>query len=416
MDNEEPQKEEQKNSNPGTIKLGVLIVVVAFSLGLFYPTIIEWFNPTPKPPTELQITTPKEGENIPTDTFSVRLFHYYLNRVPTGNLIVTPDIITRSLNEIQRLADSQYTELFTPLQLHDKPTESSADIHSACFLFTNAKDTTKQVEENEIIYPVSFSDDLASAHQIMNAAVQARTNGAIEYMFSGSSAPKGTRVLAAAVLGFTADWYYPFYHHRTEDSVFRNADATRSKVPFMTAEGHFRVAQDPQGKWQAIALFLRNAAKTENKEACAFIIILPTEEWPLSARPLASSLTAEDYGKIRTALAKAEEKAAIIKLPRISESSYRIDMFPALQAMGLRALADTHAAPFPALSSTTPFPLDGFYQQCSLRFRESAGNVGSPGTFPGSNTTLEINRPFVWMLCPLATPEPPYAMGVQEYL
>ena len=39
-----------------------------------------------------------------------------------------------------------------------------------------------------------------------------------------------------------------------------------------------------------------------------------------------------------------------------------------------------------------------------------------PAPFNGSATTLEFKRPFIWMLCPLTTPEPPYLMGVVEYM
>ena len=400
------------------MRWGLLAVVAAFALGLFWPTIVEWFNPGPQTATAPRITMPKEGESIQTDEFSVRLFQYYLKRIPTGNLVVTPNNVTQCLNVLKNLTTEENAPLFEPLHLCDTATQSSANLHEGALIFCNRTDAKPEQRKNEAIFTAAFSTDLAMAHQEINSAVTAYTNGAISHMFSGSSAPRGTRMLAAAVLAFQADWYYPFYQHLTEEKVFHNADATRPRVHFMKSNGNFRTAVDPQGKWQAVALMMRNTPRGDaaGTDSCALILILPSRADTLSARPLATSLTPQDYSTIRTALAQAEEKPATILLPRIRELAGRLDMFPALHAMGLGALTKADAAPFPTLSDTTPFPLDGFYQQNVFFFCESADNVAVPEELEPSEKTLEFNRPFIWMLCPLTAPSPPYAMGVQEYM
>lgn len=400
------------------ILLGVIGVTFAFFIGLASPNLMDWFTPSAKPPTAINISTPKEGEEIPTDEFSVRLFHYYLKKVSAGNMTVTPAAVTDCLRNLQRQTDAAHDSLFSPLNLNTESPDCSAEIQHTHMIFTNERDTLPQNREVEGILPIDFSENLAEAHSIMNLLAQSYTNGMITHMFSSASAPRGTRVLATTVLSATTDWYYPFHAHHTEQAEFTNADYTKSRVKFMKSEGNFRMVTDPEGKWKAVALFLRNAAEMalSGKDACALIIIIPTEEEYMSARPLATSLTAQDYGKIRTALARAQETPATIKLPRMEEVNERLDIFPALHAMGLGSLAAADAAPFPKLSERKPFPLDGFYQQCALNFVESPVLAAPPADQAGSTTTLEINRPFIWMLCPLATPEPPYAMGVREYL
>lgn len=417
-DTAETTAEDKKQPKMPVIRLGILAVVAAFALGLFWPTIVEWFNPGPQTATAPRITMPKEGVSIQTDEFSVRLFQYYLKRIPTGNLVVTPNNVTQCLNELKKLTTEENAVLFDPLHLCDKATQSSASIHEGSLLFCNRADVKPGQRENEAVFTAAFSTDLAMAHQEINSAVTAYTNGAITHMFSGASAPRGTRMLAAAVTAFQAAWYYPFFQHFTEEKVFHNADATRPRVSFMKADGNFRTVADPQGKWKAVALFMRNTPQgdADGTDSCALILILPTDADILSARPLATGLTAQDYSAIRTALAQAEEKPATILLPRIRELAGRLDMFPALHAMGLGALTKADAAPFPALSDATPFPLDGFYQQNVFFFCESADNVAVPAALEPSEKTLEFNRPFIWMLCPLTSPTPPYAMGVQEYM
>ncbi|MBR5213406.1 MAG: hypothetical protein IKV92_04000 [Akkermansia sp.] len=411
------EQEEKKPGKMPVIRLGLFAVALSFFLGMYYQDIIDWLAAGEKPPTALRIGAVKDGQQVQTDCFSVRLFQYYLKKEPVGNLTVVPHAVTACLTELKKHTTPELAEAFTPLQLSEKQARSAAAIFEGSFLFSNAADTLDTAATGRV-HPTEFSGDLALAHQSINGLVNYYTGGAIERMFSGSSAPRSTRLLAAAVHGFTADWYYPIYARHTEQDFFRNADATRSKVPFLKAEGNFRVVQDPQGKWKAAAMFMRNTPQGDHAghDSCARILILPLEELPLSARPLATELTTEDFNAIRTALAKAEETAATIKLPRLSGREYRLDMFPSLQAMGLGGLIQRDAAPFPKLSKTTPFPLDGFYQQCSATWEESPDTAVMPAPFNGSATTLEFKRPFIWMLCPLTTPEPPYLMGVVEYM
>ncbi len=411
------EQEEKKPGKLPMIRLGLFAVALSFFLGMFYTDIIDWWLAGEKPPTALRIGKLKDKEQVQTDTFSIRLFQYCLKKDPVGNLTIVPHAVSRCLNELQKNTTPELAELFTPLQISRTETTCAADIHEGAFLFTNKADTLGGVA-NGVITPTEFSGDLAATHQHINGLVNYYTNGAINRMFSSSSAPRSTRLLAAAVHGFRADWYYPIYYRHTEPAMFRNADATRSKVSFLKSDGNFRMAQDPQGKWKAVAMFMRNTPQGDaaGHESCALILILPQEELPLSARPLATELTTEDFNAIRTALAQAEESPATIKLPRITASEYRSDMFPALQAMGLTALVQQDAAPFPKLSQSSPFPLDGFYQQSSFTWEESAPSRVMPAAFNGSSTTLEFNRPFIWMLCPLTSPAPPYLMGVVEYM
>ncbi len=411
---------EQESKAPGKlpmIRLGLFAVALSFFLGMYYTDIIDWLTQGEKPPTAIRIGELKDDRQVQTDTFSIRLFQYCIKKEPVGNLTVVPHAVSRCLNELQKMCTPEQAELFTPLQICPTEAKCAAAVHEGAFLFPNKADTLEGAE-NEVVSPTEFSGDLAEAHQHINGLVNYYTNGAINRMFSSSSAPRSTRLLAAAVLGFRADWYYPIYPGNTEPATFRNADATKSKVAFMEAEGNYRIVQDPQGKWKAVAMFMRNTPQGDaaGHDSCALILILPQEELPLSARPLATELTPEDFNTIRTALAKAEESPATIKLPRVSGAEYRSDMFPALQAMGLAALVQPDAAPFPKLSKTTPFPLDGFYQQSAFTWEESAPTAVAPATFNGSGTTLEFNRPFIWMLCPLTTPAPPYLMGVVEYM
>lgn len=405
---------------PLVVRKGVAIVVLAFVAGLLYPAMKEWFNPTIAPSTPPRVTLPAAGETLRTHAFTVELWQQLLRQVPEGNVVLTPNMLNQCLVQLQDLAAEEHAESFTRLQLTRPKTESTTAVHEGAFFFANEKDVLSHSAtlQESIVYGADFVGDLAMAHKLLNTAVKNATDGMVPLMFNSTSAPRGTRLLGCAVAGYTADWYYPIYAHRTEKATFRNADATQSKVEMMRAEGRFRMVQSTAGNWKAVAIPMRNnpACDDGKRDSCALILIQPIEELPLSAHPLAEQLTQADFDAIRSALATAPEQDATIKLPRFAYNNSRLDVFPLLHAMGLGAITKRDGSPFPKISATQPFPLDGLYQQCTLVFKESPENATAPAPVGGSSNTLEFNRPFLWLLVPLTTANPPYAMGLVEYL
>lgn len=403
---------------PPAVTKGVVIVALSFILGLCYPLLKKSFSAERETSTPPRTTLPSSPEGIQTDAFSIALFQHVLNQVPEGNVVITPNSISHCLSELGRHADSEHREMFQKLQLQAAPTNSTLEIFESSFLFTNAADTLPSVAEQGIIHTADFSGNLVEAHQILNSYVYNGSGGLIPLMFNGSTAPRSSRLLASATVGYRTDWYYPIRPEQTNKEIFYNADGTKPRVHMMQANGRFRLAQDPAGKWKAAALFMRNAPQFDTGEAdtCALIIIQPTDEFPLSARPLAESLTPQQYSNIRTALAQSQDHAATIKLPRFSFNNTRLDMFPSLHVMGLSSITRRNAAPFPQISSTQPFPLDGFYQQCTIQVEESPDHTPAAEIMGSQPHSWEFNRPFIWMLMPLTASGAPYAMGIIEYL
>lgn len=402
---------------PPHFKLGALAVMFSFVLGICFPYIKEWMLAKEAPPTPLRITPPAAGQQVQTDAFSVQLFQYYLQN--TGdNLTITPDATTQCLSALKLKATPEAAALFTPLQLCGKPAQSSAALINEACLFTNAADTLPQNEENSIVYQAPFSADYTKALQLVNGVIYRLSGGSISNMCCSASAPPTTRILATTLVNFKADWYYPIYTAHTKQQIFRNADGVKKEVPFMQAKGNFRIATDPKGEWKAVALFMRNTPQGDaaGHDSCALILIQPTATAAISARPLATRLNVADYNNIRTALATASETSATIGLPRICELRTLLDVrsIPVLQDLGLGAITESQAAPFPGLSATTPFPLTGFIQYNVVTFEESPDHAVAPADVGPCDTTINFDRPFIWMLCPLTTAEPPYLMGVIE--
>lgn len=411
---------EQIRKIPPYIKLGSLGVLFSFVLGICFPSIKDWLTATEQPPTALRINKPQDGQQVQTDAFSVHLFQYYLSKVPEGNLTIMPDTASQCLTALKSKASPETTALFTPLQICERKTQSSAEITEAACLFTNAKDTIPQSAENSIVYPAPFSEDIVSALQTVNNTIYGVSNRSVSHMFSSTTAPHTTCILAATVIDFKPDWYYPIRAEQTKPNQFRNADGSRSEVPFMQANGRFRIADDPQGRWKAVAMFMRNTPQGDaaGHDSCALILIQPQTNGTPGARPLAAALTTTDYNSIRTALATAEEKPATINLPRIYNMETRLDMrlIPVLQDLGLGAITEPNAAPFPGLSATAPFPLSGFIQHSRVSFVESPASAVAPTEVTTVDSPIDFDRPFIWMLCPLTAPEPPYLMGVIEFM
>ena len=402
---------------PPHFKLGALAVVFSFVLGICYPYLKGWFLGKEAVPTPVRITELPAGQQVQTDAFSVRLFQYYLQK--TGdNLTIAPDATAQCLYALQMKATPQAAALFAPLQLSGKAAQSSAEIINNACLFTNKDDTIPQNDENSIVYTAPFSADATKAMQMVNGVIFRLSGGSISNMYNIITAPATTRILASAIVNFKADWHYPIYTAHTHNKTFLNADGGKKEVPFMQAKGNFRIATAPTGEWTAVAMFMRNTPQGDaaGHDSCALILIQPTVSTPLSARPLAARLNVADYNNIRTALATATDTPATISMPRICELRTQLDMqtIPLLQDFGLGAITDSQTASFPGLSSTTPFPLTGFAQHSIVTLSESTDDAIPPAEVSEGATSINFDRPFIWMLCPLTSPEPPYLMGVIE--
>lgn len=402
---------------PPHFKLGTLAVLCSFVLGICYPYIKGWFLGEEAKPTPLRITALPPGQQAQTDAFSVRLFQFYLQET-RDNLTIAPDATTQCLYALQMKATPEAAALFAPLQLCSKPAQSSANIINKACLFTNKEGSIPQNDENSIVYTAPFSADIIKAIQMVNAVVFRLSDGNIRNMYDSYSAPATTRILATAIVNFKADWHYPIYAEHTKNKTFLNADGAKKEVPFIRAKGNFRIAADPKGEWTAVAMFMRNTPQgdTTGHDSCALILIQPAAPEPISARPLAARLNVADYNNIRTALATAAETPATISMPRICELRTQLDMrvIRVLQDLGLGAITESQSAPFPGLSASTPFPLTGFVQHNIVTFGESPDNAVAPTAVGTEAVTINFDRPFIWMLCPLTTPEPPYLMGVIE--
>lgn len=400
---------------PAVVKNGIIIGMLAFVLGLAYPLISEWLVPEPPTVPEPRVTLPQQGESVQTDAFSVRLFHAAMKAHPEGNITLAPNALAVCLRQLQKLSSPDLTAGMQALNLPQQLQASSATVHEAACLFVDSSATLKPATEENITYPVPFTGRLADAHRDINGRLSTYSGGGVDAVANSVTAPRGTRFIATAALSLKADWYVPMPLHETEKDKFNNADGSKTDVQLMKAKGKFRIAHDPQGKWVATALFLRNGTSpaAEEQDACALILIYPQEDTCLSVRPLAQQLQKEDYDAIRTALAHATPIAAEVSLPRFSMHGNTQSMAHIMHKLGLAALF-APTATYPALTEDAPFPLDAFYLQCDLHFAECEAEPGSPLAPLGIQTKLKFTRPFIWMLTPLTSPHAPYAMGVLD--
>lgn len=402
---------------PPIIKNGIIITAVAFTIGIFSPYIRDVLMPQPLQQAGPRITLPAEGETVQTDAFSINLLHAAVQTTQEGNIVITPNAIAVCLEHLQQAADEQTAAPIRALRLPTQMQESSATIREAACLFADSSAELKPTRQNSIVFPVALTGNLAGAHRDINGRISTYTDGAVSHLANSVTIPRGYHFIATAVLSFHGSWQVPMPLHLTEKGKFDNADGSRTEVKMMKAEGDFRIATDPAGKWVATALFYRSSTEPAlaTKDDCALILIRPLTK-QLSARPLAEQLQVQDYNAIRQALALAPPTSATITLPRFSLHNHTQDLSAMLCALGAARLYSHTEAAFPGIAEASHFPLDAFYQQCELSFSECDPYPGAPSPTHAPYTKLEFSGPFIWMLAPLTSSQAPYAMGVLENL
>lgn len=378
----------------------IFIVILFFALGLAAPHISKWFS---TPPQEEQAQ--ESNSPISTSPFCIKLLHTALQAQPQGNMVLLPDAMATNLYYMRRYASAEVAAELDALELPEAGQQSNAPLYDATFLFAEASGITLPRPLPEHLFDTPFSQSPAEAISLVNNAVQSYTDTEIGQLITGDNITSSTAVLATHVVSVSTA--LPGTGAAAAPLQFNNANGSMPRVRACAAYAqHF--AADPQGAWRAVALRIPSMPNAPRAlPACHLIIIVPTTG--TSARPFAAELTAEKLTAIRTALQQSATTCTV-EMPTLSFRSPTQNIAPLLQQLGTEKLL-TSASPFPKLSDQAPYPLSLVLQKYSISFRPSPSGNSQPTT-----ENLRCDRPFIWMLIPLASPAAPYAMGIVENL
>lgn len=386
------------------IKDWILIGALSFSLGLSAPYISKWFKGDPSAAPAEQV----EGNSaISTSPFCIKLLHTALQAQPQGNMVLLPDSLASNLYYMRHYASDEVAAEIDALELPEHVQQSNAPIYDAAYLFAEDSGIILPRPLPEHLFDTPFSQSPADAIAQVNNAVKSYTNAEIGQLITGDTITPDTAVLSASVV--TLSTTLPGAGTTAAPIQFSNANGSMPRIRAFTAYArHF--AKDEQGEWQAVAVQLPSVPGADHQlPSCHLILILPSSG--TSARPFAAALTAEKLTAIRTALQQSTT-ACTVEMPSLTFRSPTQNLIPLLRQLGTEKLLST-AAPFPKLSAKAAYPLSNVLQKYNISLLPAA--AGNTQPLP-TTEKLSCDRPFLWLLMPLASPDAPYAMGVVENL
>lgn len=346
----------------------------------------------------------EKNVELKTDAFSVRLFQQNLAEKP-GNVLVAPKNLSRGLLALQDIAGGKTLEELQTLGL-----ESESQLRSAepvCAALLGMDYNLKRGEKASSAMPLPFSDNVPMALSLFNGMMLPATGNSGTQMVDSLMVSSRTRLLAACATQCRKEWSIAFYAANTRMADFDNASGGMPPFAQMRARGLFRTAQAADGSWKAVALPFK--AENEQTIPLVYIGILPAG----NAREFGRSLTAEKLTEIRKALADATPEDTLVELPRLELQVLPYDMRDTLRRMGLKALFDTEAADFSALTPDK-IHLGAFVHALSVSLIENPGKKQPDTELDYAAKCMSFSRPYIWLITDLATGTPIDFMGLIE--
>lgn len=359
----------------------------------------------------VRLTAP-EHQQAAYGGFSLRLLQAAMQTQPGGNVLVAPNAMAVLLNRLKDLGGGAPRENLEALSLPSEWTVSSVAIRELVLLFPDATVPLCPGRESETdIVPVPFHQSVSDAFIAINKEIALLSGNKLARTAGSETVGAATSLLVFDGVAFRADWSHTVDKEETLPGDFFNGSGGMPRVPMMCHRGEFRVAHGKNGEWEAAALFFRNSVK-EGDTAC-MVAVLPRES---SARSFASqTLTPGVLAEIRRALYEAVPEPCLIEMPRLIYSAVVQDTRAVFSRLGLGCLF-MDEAPFPGLSKQSPLHIDKALQQFSVQLTETEGPPKKADKADKLPVRLRFDRPFVWFIGTLTSPEPPYLMGIVEDL
>lgn len=395
---------------PLKLKDWILIGVLAFGLGLSSPYISGWLSGAPV--AAAPDAPPQDTEPIASNPFTLKLLKAATLVQPEGNIILAPDSLASTLQQMLPIAAPEVEKALTDLGLPAEPQVSSAPFRDAVCLFADPAVGLHTETEQLYIAEAPFTQNPPQAFSTINLELQSLLGREIGTPANGETINSNTNLLAFNGINIQLNWYCPISARNTTPAIFYNANGSAPLVHFMSAyTQHY--AEDPQGAWKAAAIRLdRSPRAMRNTPDCYLLLLQPCRE--SNAHTMAAELTPEQFSAIRTAL-RESSRSCTTRLPRLSFTGNVHSTIPLLKALGIDPLF-TSAAPFAKLTDKTPWPFTTAWQYCRIVMKESPEAAVERRQAPETAESVDCNRPFIWFIMPLSSPHAPYAMGIVENL
>lgn len=254
------------------------------------------------------------------------------------------------------------------------------------------------------IYQAPFDESTRNA---INDWVNENTDGMIPQILD--KIPSESVLYLINALALDAEWEKIYSEDEIQDGIFTAADGTEQNVEMMySTEQLYLRDQNAEG-------FI----KYYNNRDLAFAALLPNEG--VSVSDYVASLTGEKLQQILSTPQEIEVHAGIPKF----ECEDGMEMSSVLKAMGITAAFDPKTADFTSMGSTPqqPFYIDRVLHKTYIAVDEKGTRAGAATavemdlmSLPSETRTVNLDRPFVYMLIDCRQGNLPVFIGTLEHV
>jgi serpin B len=231
---------------------------------------------------------------------------------------------------------------------------------------------------------VDFGADPDAARTVINRWIADQTAGRITDLIPPGAIHELTRLVLVNATYLDAAWAHPFNAALTTERAFRLASGRRVRVPTMSRLGDELVARG--NGYRAIELAYEG-------DRLAMLVVVPDD----LAR-FERDLTPRRLDRI---VDRLEQEFVDLTMPTFSVAS-AVDLVPPLRALGITDAFDPKLAELSGISAEPGLHLDAAVHQAFITVGEAGTQAGAATALGDSgaemNTTLRINRPFLWLI------------------
>lgn len=346
------------------------------------------------------ITVPEGG--VRSDAFSLRLLQLHTDdRQPS---IVAPALMSNMLLMLADCTTGETRKDIEALRLYTGQTEHTAAPDMGVLI---AAELGLPYSEKAADYPIMrlpFRHNLPDALMMFNLTLRQITNSG-QPVVSGDTLTADTNLAIGLALSFDIRLEQPFYANHNKEQLFYYADGTSALMPMMRQRAELRYASAADGAWEAVALMLKPTHRRE-AESLALIAISPATR----AAAFARNMSTEQFSAIREALATAAPRDCAVTMP-ILQSCVSRSWTEQLNQLGLQRLTDITSRDW--CFTSRRIGLGVLAEQYVVRMTQPHHTDQQPNLDNAAHAVV-LDNPFIWAICDLTEPTPPYLMGIYQ--
>lgn len=377
------------------------MILLGLGLGIGVKTfnaerIKEWFTSGTREP-ELKLPT----EGVKTDQWSLSIFKKMSELHPKG-FVFSPIALNIALQDIQATVDDETAATISAMQLPS--IEDALDVNAPVQGFSQLIiDETLALPDGVKALSLPLSSDRAKSFKDLHFQLSKSINFEFDYPIVNSMISRHANLVGFSLITQSANWLHPFQQNEGD---YINFDVGQGNILILHALSVLApIRLLHTADYEAYALVLKGDNPSEHT-SCMLIIM------PLFADldDFIKDFDVVELNQIKaTLLAQEEPHEIYFKIPAFKAQAQTISMRPLLERLGLGILF-TEEAKFPHLS-TQPIYLEDLWHSANINLQAVEKPLMGKKSATDFPTTMEINRPFIWMIGELGQGSTPSMMG-----